>query len=135
MRFRRYQTGQNEGYKDLPESKKVILNKTSGKIERVVVQVRESLMDGSNDSSRYSFVRAESIQYQMEEPGYESTQIPPSATIKRIIKRNKLRLNRKERYRRVKFKGRYTMLQPKCIDEMRSLHKPIGILPTVVRLH
>jgi hypothetical protein len=119
--LKRYQTGQKEWYKDLPKSQKVIHNKTSEKIERVVVQIRESLMDGSKDATRYSFVGAESIQYQMEELGYESTQIPSSATIKRIIKRNKLRVNKKERYKRVKSKGRYTILQPKCIDEMHEI--------------
>jgi len=117
----RYQTGQKEWYKDLPRGPAVIHNKTNDKIEQVVVKIRKSLMDGSEDSTRYSFVGDESIRFRMEELGYKSSEIPSQSTIKRIIKRNKLRVNTKERYKRVRSKGRHTIIKPKCVDEMHEI--------------
>ena len=78
-------------------------------------------MEGTEESSRYSFVGPESIQFEMENLGYKPSEIPSQSTIKRIIKRNKLRVNTKERYKRVRSKGRYTIIRPKLIDEMHQL--------------
>ena len=117
----RYQTGQKEWYKDLPRGPAVIHNKTNDKIEQVVVKIRTSLMDGSEDSTRYSFVGDESIRFRMEELGYKSSEIPSQSTIKRIVKRNKLRVNTKERYKRVRSKGRHTIIKPKYVDEMHEI--------------
>jgi len=52
----RYQTGQKNWYKDLSRGPTVIHNKTAEKIEQVVVKIRKSLMEGSEYSTRYSFV-------------------------------------------------------------------------------
>lgn len=119
--WKRYRTGNKGWYKDLPKRPRTIRKKIDGRIETAVVVIRKSLMDGTEDSTRYSFVGAESIKFQMEELGYEPPEIPSQSTIKRIIKRNKLRVNTKERYKRVRSKGRYTLLKPECIDEMHQI--------------
>ena len=83
--------------------------------------MRESLMDGRDESTKYGFVGAEAIQFQMEELNYDSSSIPSQSTIKRIIKRNNLRVNKKERYKRIKSKGRYSLIKPEKIDEMHQI--------------
>ena len=118
--WKRYQTGDKEWYKD--QSKKPRTSKRiDERIETSVVSIRNSFMDGTEESFRYSFVGPESIQFKMEELGYKPSEIPSQSTIKRIIKRNKLRVNTKERYKRVRSKGRYTIIRPKSIDEMHQL--------------
>jgi transposase InsO family protein len=117
----RYQTGQKEWYKDLPRGPPVVHNKVGDKIEQVVVKIRKSLMDGTEDSSKYSFVGDEVIRFRMEGLGYEPSEIPSRSTIKRIIKRNKLRVNTKERYKRVRSKRRHTIIKPKYVDEMHEI--------------
>ena len=86
----RYKTGRGGWYKDLPKKATVIPNKTDERIEQAIVNLRKSLMDGTADFARYSRVGAEAIRFQMEELGYEPSEIPSISTIKRIIKRNKL---------------------------------------------
>jgi hypothetical protein len=117
----RYHTGNVYWYKDLSKRPHNIRKKTDTRIETAVVRIRTSLMDGSDESTRYSFVGAEAIQFQMEKLGYEPSDVPSQSTIKRVIKRNKLRVNKKERYKRVKSKGRHTIFHPDCIDEMHVL--------------
>nr|AAU83404.1 transposase [uncultured archaeon GZfos27G5] len=117
----RYKTGRKGWYKDLPKRARVIPHKTSERIEQIVVNIRKALMDGTEDSTKYSCVGAEAIQFHMEELGYKPSEIPSISTIKRIIKRNKLRANKPERYKRVRSKGRYTILNPKHIDELHQL--------------
>lgn len=78
-------------------------------------------MDGTEDFAKYSCVGAEAIQFQMEELGYKPSEIPSISTIKRIIKQNKLKVNRSEHYKRVRSKGRYAILSPKCIDKMHQV--------------
>jgi putative transposase len=117
----RYRTGRDGWYKNLPKRAKVIPHKTSERIEQAVVNIRKALIDGTEDFAKYSCVGAEAIQFQMEELGYKPSDIPSISTIKRIIKRNKLKVNRPERYKRVRSKGRYTILSPKCIDEMHQV--------------
>ena len=117
----RYKTGRKGWYKDLPKRARVIPHKTSERIEQIVVNIRKALMDGTEDSTKYSRVGAEAIQFHMEELGYKSSEIPSLSTIKRIIKRNKLRANKPERYKRVRSKGRYTILNPKHIDELHQM--------------
>ena len=117
----RYRVGHKRWYKDQPKRAKVIPHKTNERIEQVVVNLRNRLMDGTEDSTKYSCVGAEAIQFHMEELGYKPSEIPSLSTIKRIIKRNKLRVNKPERYKRVRSKGRYTILKPEYIDEMHQM--------------
>jgi hypothetical protein len=119
--WKRYRTGDKEWYKDLPKRPHTIRKKIDGRIENTVIAIRKSLMDGTEDSTKYSFLGPESIKFQMEELGYKPSEIPSQSTIKRIIKRNKLRVNTKERYKRVRSKGRYTLLKPEFIDEMHQI--------------
>lgn len=119
--FDRYKTGRNGWYKDLPKRAKEIPHKTKEQIEQAIVTIRKVLMDGTEDSTKYSCVGAKAIQFQMEELGYKPSEIPSISTIKRIIKRNKLRVNKPERYKRIRSKGRHTILKPECIDEMHQM--------------
>ena len=119
--LKRYRTRHKKWYKDIPKKPKNMPNKIHERIEKAIIKIRTSLMEGSEDATRYSFVGSEAIQYHMEEMGYSHEEIPSISTIKRIIKRNKLRVNKKERYKRVKSKGRYTILKPKYIDEIHQI--------------
>lgn len=117
----RYKSGRDNWFKDLPKKAKRIPNKTNEQIELVIVETRKLLMDGVEESVKYSCVGAEAIQYHMEKMGYSPSEIPSLSTIKRIIKHNKLKVNRRERYKRVRSKGRYTIIKPKYIDEMHQI--------------
>lgn len=119
--WKRYRTGDKEWYKDLPKRPHTIRKKIDARIENTVIAIRKSLMDGTEDSPKYSFVGSESIKFRMEELGHKPSEIPSQSTIKRIIKRHKLRVNTKERYKRVRSKGRYTLLKPESIDEMHQI--------------
>lgn len=119
--FDRYKMGRNGWYKDLPKRAKEIPHKTKEQIEQAIVNIRKVLMDGTADSTKYSCVGAEAIQFQMEEFGYKPSEVPSISTIKRIIKRNKLRVNKPERYKRIRSKGRHTILKPEYIDEMHQI--------------
>lgn len=119
--LKRYKSNCKDWYKNLPKTAKTLPHKINERIEQTVVAVRKRLMDDDDDSSKYSFVGAEAIQYQMGKSGSAPSEIPSISTIKRIIKRNKLRVNKKERYKRVRSKGRYTILQPKYVDEMHQI--------------
>nr|QNO52130.1 hypothetical protein GAKKPHMA_00036 [Methanosarcinales archaeon ANME-1 ERB6] len=63
----RYKTGRKGWYKDLPKRARVIPHKTSERIEQIVVNIRKALMDGTEDSTKYSRVGAEAVQFHMEE--------------------------------------------------------------------
>jgi len=119
--WKRYRTGDKEWYKDLPKRPHTIRKKIDTRIENTVIAIRKSLMDGTEDSTKYSFMGSESIKFRMEELGHKPSEIPSQSTIKRIIKRHKLRVNTKERYKRVRSKGRYTLLKPESIDEMHQI--------------
>jgi len=119
--IKRYRTGSEEWYKDHSKRPYTSKNKIDERVEAVVVNMRESLMDGRDESTKYGFVGAEAIQFQMEELNYDTSTIPSQSTIKRIIKRNNLRVNKKERYKRIKSKGRYSLIKPEKIDEMHQI--------------
>ena len=119
--WKRYRTGNKEWNKDHPKRPHTIRTKIDKRIETAVVAIRNSLMDGTEDSTKYSFVGSESIKFRMEELGHKSSEIPSQSTIKRIIKRKNLRVNVKERYKRVRSKGRYTLLKPEFIDEIHQI--------------
>ena len=118
---KRYSSGSNDWYKDLSKRPKTIPNKLDDQLVNVVIRIRESLMEGDDEYAQYGFVGAEAIQFHMEELNYDPESIPCLSTIKRIIKRHKLRVNKKERYKRVKSKGRYSLIKPKYIDEIHQI--------------
>lgn len=117
----RYRSGDVNWFKDLPKTPHTPSKKTNPRIESAIVKIRQELMDKNEDYSKYSFVGAEAILYQMEQLGYDPSELPSLSTFKRIIKRNHLRVNKKERYKRVKSKGRYTIIHPEFIDELHQM--------------
>ena len=117
----RYNTGHKEWYKTSSTKPKIVPHQTSEQIENVVANLRKTLMDGEKNFAKYSCIGAEAIQFHMEKLGYGSSDIPSISTIKRIVKRNKLRVNKPERYKRVHSKRRYTIINPKYVDEMHQL--------------
>ena len=52
--WKRYRTGNDEWYKDLPKRPRTIRKKIDERIETAVVAIRKSLIDGTEDSTRYS---------------------------------------------------------------------------------
>ena len=86
--WKRYRTGDKEWYKDLPKRPHTIRKKIDTRIENTVIAIRKSLMDGTEDSTKYSFMGSESIKFRMEELGHKPSEIPSQSTIKRIIKRH-----------------------------------------------
>ncbi len=76
----RYKTGRKGWYKDLPKRARVIPHKTSELIEQIVVKIRKSLLDGTEDSSKYSCVGAEAIPFHMDGLGYKTLEIPAIST-------------------------------------------------------
>jgi hypothetical protein len=118
---KRYSPVNEEWYKDISKRPHISPKKVDETIESLIIKIRESLMEGSEESMKYEHVGAEAIQYQMEKLEYESSVIPSISTIKRIITRNHLRVNKKERYKRIRSKGRYTIINPENIDEIHQM--------------
>lgn len=117
----RYKSGSEDWYKEKLRKAKSHPNQIDQSVENAVVKIRNSLMDDSGNTTEYGFLGAEAIQFKMEKLGYDPSDIPSVSTIKRIISRNKLRVNKKERYKRIRSKGRYTVLKPEYIDEMHQM--------------
>lgn len=117
----RYKSGSGDWYKEQLKSAKIHPNKIDQSIENAVVKIRNSLMEDTGNTTKYGFLGAEAIQFHMEELGYDPSVIPSVSTIKRIISRNKLRVNKKERYKRIRSKGRYTILKPEFTDEIHQM--------------
>jgi len=53
--------------------------------------------------------------------GFSKDEIPSVSTIKRIVKTHGLKVNKRERYKRVKSKKRYTIRNPAQINEMHQM--------------
>ena len=102
----------NEWFKDKSRAPKNISKKTDSGIEQLVVSVRKSLMEGKNEDTKYRCIGADEIQFRMYELGYSEADTPSLSTIKRIIKRNGLIVQKRKRYVRCKSKKRYTLLNP-----------------------
>ena len=56
-------------------------------------------MEGSEHKSKYLGVDADAIQYRMNELGFLEDKIPSESTIKRIVKKHNLKVNKRERYK------------------------------------
>ena len=95
--------------------------KTDEEIERVVVNIKKALMEGNEHESKYLGVCADAIRYRMEKLDFSSDEILSVSTIKRIVKKHNLKVNKRERYKRVKSKKRYTILNPTRIAEMHQM--------------
>nr|QNO50939.1 hypothetical protein BBGANOMO_00013 [Methanosarcinales archaeon ANME-1 ERB6] len=95
--------------------------KTRKDIENTIVSIRKALMEGNEHESKYLGVGADAIQYRMEKLSFSMDEILSVSTIKRIVKKHGLKVNKRERYIRVKSKKRYTILNPTQIDEMYQM--------------
>ncbi|HJH28048.1 MAG TPA: hypothetical protein C5S37_15090 [Methanophagales archaeon] len=117
----RFKTGDEGWYRSQSRAPKSQGKETCKEIERAVVSIRKTLMDGNENESKYLGVGADAIQYRMDKLGFSKDEIPSVSTIKRIVKKHKLKVNKRERYKRVKSKKRYTILTPTRIDEMHQM--------------
>ena len=100
---------------------KNVHGKTDAEIEKLVVNVRKSLVEGKTEDTKYRCIGAEEIEFRTHELGYSENDIPSIPTIKRIIKRNKLIKQKRKRYVRCKSKKRYTILNPTKVNEMHQI--------------
>jgi len=108
-------------FKGDSRSPKNIHWKTDPKIEKLVVNVRKSLMEGKTEDTKYRYIGVDEIQFRMHELGYSEGEMPSLSTIKRIIKRNKLLVQKRKRYVRCKSKKRYTLLNPAKVNEVHQM--------------
>lgn len=117
----RFKTGDEGWYKSQSRAPKSQGKETCKEIETAVINIRKSLMGGSKHKSKYLGVDADAVRYKMHELGFIEKEIPSVSTIKRIVKKHNLKVNKRERYKRVKSKKRYTILNPTKIDEMHQM--------------
>ncbi|NQE44460.1 hypothetical protein C5S31_00375, partial [ANME-1 cluster archaeon GoMg2] len=76
-------------------------------------------MMGNEHESKY--LGADAVQYRMEKLGFSRVDMPSVSTIKRIVKNHGLIVNKRERYKRVKSKKRYTILNHTKVNEMHQM--------------
>jgi transposase InsO family protein len=117
----RFKTGGEGWYRSRSRAPKKHGRKTNEEIERVIVNIRKALIEGNEHESKYLGVGADAIQYRMNELGFSEDEMPSASTIKRIVKKHGLKVNKRERYKRVKSKKRYTLLNPTQIDEVHQM--------------
>lgn len=118
---KRFKSGDRGWYKSQSRAPNNPGRATCEDIEKAVVNTRIALMDSIEHESKYLGVGADSIQYRMHQLVFSEDEIPSISTIKRIVKRHNLKVNRRERYKRVKSKKRYTLLNPTQIGEMHQI--------------
>jgi len=111
----------NKWFKDESRAPKNVFNKTDSEIEQLVVNVRKSLVEGITEDTKYRCIGADEIQFRMHELGYSEDAIPSLSTIKCIIKRNGLIVQKMKRYVRCKSKKRYTLLDPTKANEVHQM--------------
>jgi putative transposase len=119
--FNRYKTGEEGWYNSQSKAPKNPGKKTKDEIENAVVNIRKTLIDGNEHESKYLGVGADAIQYRMHSLGFSDGDTPSTSTINRIVKKHKLKVNKRERYKRVSSKKRYTILNPTQINEMHQV--------------
>jgi transposase-like protein len=118
---KRFKTGDEGWYRSQSKAPKKHGRETCKEIESAVINIRKALMEGDEQESKYLGVGADAIQYRMQKLGFSEDEIPSVSTIKRIVKKHNLKVNKRERYKRVKSKKRYTILTPTRIVEMHQM--------------
>jgi len=86
-----------------------------------VVSVRKSLVEGKIEYTKYRCIGADEIQFRMYELGYLEDDTPSLSTIKYIIKRNALIVQKRKRYVRCKSKKQYILLNPTKANEVHQM--------------
>jgi hypothetical protein len=123
--IRRYdnfeKSSNKEWFRDESRAPKNVHRKTDSEVEQLVVNVRKSLMEGKTEDTKYRCIGAEEIQFRMHEPGHSEDETPSLSTIKRIIKRNGMVVQKRKRYARCKSKKRYTLLNPTKANEVHQM--------------
>jgi len=117
----RFKSGDEHWYKSRSRAPKEQARAISASIEQAVVTIRKALMEGTEQASKYLGVGADAILYRMDKLGFSNDELPSASTIKRIVKKHKLKVNKRERYKRVRSKKRYTLLNPTQINEVHQM--------------
>lgn len=117
----RSQAGDPEWYKDHSRRPHTTPQSLDPKLEHVVLQLRREQMDHAHSDTRFLGVGADVIQYRMHLLDFPPKQVPSLATIKRIIKRHGLLVNKKRRPKRVESRKAYTLLHPTRIHEVHQM--------------
>ncbi len=108
-------------FKEKSRAPKNVHRKTDSEIEQLVITVRKSLLKGTTEDTKYRCIGAVEIQFHMHELGYSEEDTPSLSTIKRIIKRNGLVVQKRKKYIRCKSKKRYTLLNPTKANEVHQM--------------
>jgi len=108
-------------FKEKSRAPKNVHRKTDSEIEQLVITVRKSLLKGTTEDTKYRCIGAVEIQFHMHELGYSEEDTPSPSTIKRIIKRNGLVVQKRKKYIRCKSKKRYTLLNPTKANEVHQM--------------
>ena len=117
----RFKTGDETWYKSHSKAPKNHGKAIPTGIEQAVTTIRKALMEGNETESRYLGVGADAILYRMDQMGIPKDDVPSTSTIKRVIKKHGLKVNKRERYKRVRSKKRYTLLNPTRINEVHQI--------------
>ena len=121
-RYKSLNKSGNKGwFKEESRAPKNVHRKTDSEIEQLVVNVRKSLMEGKTEDTKYRCIGAVEIQFRMHELGYSEDETPSRSTIKRIIKRNGMIIQKRKRYIRCKSKKRYTLLNPTKANDVHQI--------------
>jgi transposase-like protein len=123
--IRRYndseKSSKTEWFKDKSRAPKNVHRKTDSEMEQLVINVRKSLVKGTTEDTKYRCIGAVEIQFHMHELGYSEDEMPSLSTIKRIIKRNGLIVQKRKQYIRCKSKKRYTLLNPTKVNDVHQM--------------
>jgi hypothetical protein len=110
-----------EWFRDKSRAPKNVHRKTDSEIEQLVINVRKSLLEGTTEDTKYRCIGAVEIQFRMHELDYSEDELPSLSTIKRIIKRNGLVVQKRKQYIRCKSKKRYTLLNPTKANDVHQM--------------
>ena len=117
----RFKTGDKAWYKSQSKAPKNHGKAIPYEMEQAVTTIRKALMEAIEEESKYLGVGADAILFRMEKLSFPKDEIPSASTIKRVIKKQGLKINKRERYKRVRSKKRYTLLNPTQINEVHQM--------------
>jgi len=112
---------ETEWFKDRSRALKNVPNKTEPDVEKFIINVRKSLVEGDTGETKYRHIGPDEIQFRLHQLKYLKEKTPSTATISRIIKRNGLVIQKRRRYIRCKSKKGYTLLNPTKINELHQM--------------
>jgi len=119
--LKRFKTGNETWYKSQSKAPKNHGNAISSKMEQSVVTIRKALMEATEEDYKFLGVGTDAILYRMDTLAFPKSGVPPPITVKRVIKKHGLKVNKRERPKRVGSKKRYTLLNPTQINEVHQM--------------